>query len=397
MIRVAKRVREWRRSGKKVMIATVVGAEGSSPRDLGSMMAVSEDGEIAGSVSAGCAEGSVLGEALRVMESDAYEKGVGSLLSFSSEEDKAWEVGSPCGGDIEVLLQPYVDDVHDRMMELASEGAAFTSVLFLDGEGPFAGCQAVLSEDGRSAGAWMEQFILDEALDVFEGMRREGVRAAKIAVAGGTAFACSYDARFTIVCVGAVHISSCLARIARELDYRVVIVDPRAALLNEDRFVHADELVRAWPQKAFSQLSITGQTAVCVLTHDGKIDVPALIEALRTDAFYIGCLGHAETLAQRRAEVLEQGVDERQLGRVFGPIGAYIGGRAPAEIALSIMAQIQAVRYGRIAFPDEMPGHRLDEFTDEAVSAIASKRREGEGRRRVSYTEVMRELEEARK
>lgn len=394
MMELANAVKRWREAGKRMVLATVVRTWGSSPRDVGSMMAVNEDGEIAGSVSGGCVEGSVLSAAYE-MFACSEEEGSSELMTFSTADDKAWEVGLPCGGDIEVFVQPYVDDVHDVMFNLISEGVPFKSVVFLDDEEPYSGVQAVVAEDGRKGAAWMQDFILDEALEVFEN-QKGSFRGGVFDVMGGKVFACEYGPRYTIVCVGAVHIAACLAALAKTLDYDVVIVDPRLAFLKDSRFPEASALVNAWPQKAFAEIGLNSRYAICALTHDEKIDVPAIEKSLESDAFYIGCLGHAETLADRRRALLDAGIEECQLSRVYGPIGSYIGGRAPSEIALSILAQIQAVRYGRIDHADEMPGHRLSEFTPEAIDAIARAREErrlsGE-KEPVSYSQAIRGLQ----
>ncbi|MDD5806326.1 MAG: XdhC family protein [Eggerthellales bacterium] len=428
MIDTAKRVLEWRASGKRCALAIVIETWGSSPRDVGSIMAVCEDGRMAGSVSGGCIEGSVVYDAQAVMDS-----GIPLLTRFSSSDEKAWEVGAPCGGDIETLILPYDDEIHRLLMECILNGQPVTLIACLDGishadqggtEGvllnstgtipprpetahqmdgaaaplspnlngpgtfvPFQGAQAVISPSAREC-QWMEPFLLDETLEVFEksredssslsnqawSMSRPKAPGAVVTACGARMFCCRYEPRPRIVCVGAVHIASALVTMAKAAGYDTVVVDPRRMFLTQERFPDADKLILGWPQEILPQLRLDAQTALCALTHDEKIDVPALACALETNAFYLGCLGHAETLLKRAFALKEYGADPGQFHRIWGPIGLWIGGRTPGEIALSTLAQIQAVRCGRISKGPDMPGHTLDFYTPESVRRIAAAR-----------------------
>jgi xanthine dehydrogenase accessory factor len=151
----------------------------------------------------------------------------------------------------------------------------------------------------------------------------------------------------TLIIIGGAHISVALAQVAKQIGYRTALIDPRQAFAKEERFANLDVRITAWPQDAFKELSITPSTAVAVLTHDPKIDDPALLIALRSEAFYIGALGSRKTQAARRTRLIEAGLSEREVDRLRGPIGLDIGGSTPEEIALAIMAEIIAVRRGR--------------------------------------------------
>lgn len=383
---VAESVLTWHRRGIGTALAFVTRTADSSPRAVGSVMAVSAEGEIAGSVSAGCAEGMVVREAMI-----ALEAGESSLVTMhtadSGASDAAWEGGAPCGGDIDVFVQPFDPEVHMLMMEHAAAGEPFVYLAVLDDECPLAGACAVVARDG-GASAWMDDNIAAEALDLIgwnassEGAGAPlrhgksiyhdenslaapaggGAQAGVFDIAGMHVFACRYSARPQLVCIGAVHIASCLAPMAKAAGYDVRVIDPRRAFLDGGSFLGADQLIHAWPQEAIPNLRLSRISAVCALTHDPKIDVPALAEALKTDASYIGCLGSAKTLRKRCAALIEAGVAPSQLTRIYGPIGLYIGGKDPADIAVSIIAQIQAVRYGRIGHGEAMPGRTLDSF-----------------------------------
>lgn len=152
-----------------------------------------------------------------------------------------------------------------------------------------------------------------------------------------------------LVCIGGVHIAMRLAEIAHVMGFRTVVVDPRRVFATGERFPGVDELVHAWPQEAFAEdgpVRLTANTAVCALTHDPKIDVPALQAALASPAFYIGSLGRSTTQLSRCRQLAGEGCPDEQIARIYGPIGLDLRGREPAEIALSIMAEICAVRHG---------------------------------------------------
>lgn len=194
-----------------------------------------------------------------------------------------------------------------------------------------------------------------------------------------------------IVCVGAVHIAAALCALARQVGYRTVVVDPRTTFTRTSRIQdNADEVVEAWPQVALPKLGLGPRDAVCALSHDAKIDTPALAAALCSDAGYIGCLGHAETLADRHEALASMGFAQKDLARVYGPIGMFLGGREPEEIALSALAQIQAALHGRLARTDDLPGCTLDRFTPAEVARIAARREElaAQGKRLCSYRSV---------
>ncbi len=406
MIEMANRVSQWAQNGNRIALAIVTETWGSSPREVGSIMAIREDGIMAGSVSGGCIEGAVVGFAQQVIQTSKP-----LLARFSSSNEKAWEVGAPCGGDIEILIVPYNDEVHGLLLECILNDEAVTFVACLDGisyateqgeyaeapeppsqtdqesndrnrpDGPgrfvpFADAQAVISNSTCEM-QWMERFLLDESIETFESLdlpTSESVQGSVVSVCGARMFCCKYGARPRIVCIGAVHIAAQLTTMAKAAGYETIVIDPRSGFIDRDRFRCADRLICSWPQEALPKLRLNAQTAVCALTHDEKIDVPALAIALESDAFYLGCLGHAETLLSRKLLLEEMGANPAGFNRIYGPIGLWIGGRTPGEIALSTLAQIQAVRCGRIDKAQSMPGHTMDFFTPESVARIAASR-----------------------
>ncbi|WP_302389737.1 XdhC family protein [Eggerthella sinensis] len=365
-------VARWFETGSDVALAQVTKTWGSSPRVPGSVMAVSDRGGIAGSVSGGCVEGSVIQAALDCLEG---RQGA-SLERFHASTARAQEVGLSCGGNIEVLVGRY-----DRVLfetecaELDAERSYVRLSLVEGPEGMEGGvCGLLVSPDAAAAAGRVGLRAAEvpgqpawRLLAPCEAEERLGraalVRAAQAACAApevqdaglvrtedGAFFFARTRPQPLLVCVGSVHISIHLTRMAKMLGYRTVVVDPRGAFATEERFPFVDELVHAWPQEAFETLRLNEATAFCALTHDPKIDVPALAAALDSPAFYIGSLGRYTTQLSRYRQLVCEGYDDAALSRVFGPIGLDLKGRAPAEIALSIMAEITAVRYGG-AFP----------------------------------------------
>jgi xanthine dehydrogenase accessory factor len=330
-------IEAWTREGSAFALATVVQTWGSAPRAAGSKMAITADGRIAGSVSGGCVEAAVI-EAARKTLSD----GVPQLLHFGVADETAWAVGLACGGTIDVFVEKAGPGLLDEVRSLARgerSGVRATVVA-----GPLLGQHWLLSAEGAAQGS-----PGDSPEAVRAGARAalaEG-KSARTTVGESQVFLDVVRPAPTLVAVGGVHIAIALTRIAQALGYRTVVVDPRPAFANEARFPHADRVVSDWPDEALGRIGLTAETAVAVLTHDPKLDDPALRAALPSPAFYVGALGSKATQAKRRQRLLEAGLSEAQLDRLHAPIGLDLGGRTPEEIALSVMAQLVGVRNGK--------------------------------------------------
>jgi xanthine dehydrogenase accessory factor len=312
MREIAEELGQWRAAGEGVAIATVVETWGSSPRPLGSKMLVSRSGKMAGSVSNGCIEGAVFEVAQEVLAS-----GRARLVEYGVADDAAFEVGLACGGHIEVLIQP-TDETHDRALSL------------LRAEHPFL-LRTDLKE-GRTD-------LLERAPD-FELARRDG-----------DTFWEPFGRPAQMVIVGAIHIAIPLHRMASLMGYRVVMVDARGQFATRERFPEADQILVQWPDEALGGLSIDRSTAVVILTHDPKFDMPALRSVLRTEAGYVGAIGSRKTNQNRFDALREEGFSDQQLARIHGPIGLDLGARGAEETALGIMAEVTAVRYGGSVLP----------------------------------------------
>ncbi|HLF24713.1 MAG TPA: XdhC/CoxI family protein [Anaerolineae bacterium] len=351
MREVLSDLERWREQDRAVALATVLQTWGSAPRGVGAKMALTADGEIAGSVSGGCVEGAVFETGQQVLKT-----GQPQLLHFGVADETAWEVGLACGGSIDVFVQPLNANLYAAARAALVEEQPAASVTIVRGPAGSIGRGLVLREDGSVTG------VLGDGLD-------EPARAAASAalLAGQSRRVALPDSirpgsetepveifidvmlpAPTLIAVGGVHIAIALTALAKTLGYRTIVVDPRRIFGSDARFPHVDRLIQAWPDEALAQLSLTRSTALAMLTHDPKLDDPALLIALPSPAFYVGALGSRNTQAQRRERLRAAGLSEAQLARLQGPIGIDIGAKTPEEIALAVVAQVTAARNGRI-------------------------------------------------
>jgi xanthine dehydrogenase accessory factor len=303
----------WHRAGKGAALATVVETWGSAPRRVGSQLAISGEGEIAGSVSGGCVEGAVVAEAL-----DAIEAGKPVMLEYGVSDDDAFAVGLACGGTIRVLVEPV--------------GSVLPENLLAD---------LVLAREGRLPVAYVTGMQTDRRLE------REGHEARfRMDRSGfdedGETFIAVHNPPLRLIVVGAVHIAQALVPMARIAGYDPLLVDPRESFASETRFP-GETVLHDWPDEGLRALGLDARTALVLLTHDPKLDDPALIEALRSDVFYIGALGSTRTHASRVDRLEAAGLGQDEIARIHAPIGLDIGAAGPAEIAVSILAEMTRV------------------------------------------------------
>lgn len=335
----------WRGEDKAVALATVVRIYGSAPLPLGAKMAISSTGEMAGSVSGGCVEGAVVQEALACLAA-----GQPKLLTYGITDELAQSVGLACGGAIEVFVTPLAPHAspHYAFEQAVRGGQLAALATTLTGAAP--GAALYLRPDGASVGA-LGDSRLDEAASARASECFTTLQPTRLAVTiDADAVELFIDVQPPpprLWIVGAVHIAAALVTFAKALGFCTIVIDPRAAFATPERFGHADELIARWPQEVLTAANLDAAACVVVLTHDDKIDNPALVAALRSPARYIGALGSRKTHAKRLAALRELGVDEAQLARIHAPIGLDIGARRPEEIALAIMAEIVAVANGR--------------------------------------------------
>ncbi|MCB8990946.1 MAG: XdhC family protein [Ardenticatenaceae bacterium] len=322
-------VEQWLAAGKAVALATVVQTWGSSPRQVGAKMACTLDNEIAGSVSGGCVEGAVVEAGKEVLAT-----AVPQLLHFGVADETAWEVGLACGGSISVWVEPVDDVIFPFLRQHVHDNQPVTSVTLLGN-----GRKLAFNSTGRRVGD------LGEWTDTAVAQAQTLTHSQRITLAEGVAaFVDVLRPAPQLVLVGGVHIAVALAAIAKTLDYRVTVIDPRRAFSSIARFPHVDRLIQAWPGEALAAVDLGVETAVALLSHDPKIDDPTLKILLNSPVKYIGALGSQKTHAARVQRLHEMGFDEAAIARIHAPIGLDIGAQTPAEIALSIMAEIVSQR-----------------------------------------------------
>ena len=315
----------WRSQGERVAIARVVATRRSAPRPVGSKLAVSEGGELAGSVSGGCVESEVYEVAREVLRG-----GEPRLLTYGISDDLALSVGLPCGGEIDV----WVDEPDPALLEGLGE--------IVRGDG-----RAVVLTDLENG---VQRLVVEGEDAQADDLMRAG-HSRVVELEGRRVFADVFGPPPRLFVYGAVDTAEALSAAAKALGWRTIVADARAKFATRDRIPSADELIVGWPEEALAEVQPDHATAVVVLTHDDKFDVPLLVGALTTDAFYIGALGSRRNQERRRERLLEAGVDEGALERISGPAGLDIGAHTPAETAVSMLAEIMAVRAGRSGGP----------------------------------------------
>ncbi|MEE2745253.1 MAG: XdhC family protein [Pseudomonadota bacterium] len=318
----------WIESGDGVAIATVIATWGSSPRPVGSQLAINKNGSFVGSVSGGCIEGAVITEALT-----AISDGKHRILEFGVSNEQAWEVGLACGGDIKVLITRV-------------EGSEYLFPLIKD--------QPIASIIDLSSGnkSYVTNSKATGSLDLTEKMLIK-IRLAlqhdqsQLYHENSTEiFIHVFNPPLRCAIIGAVHISQALAPMAEIAGFDVTIIDPRDSFATNSRFPNV-KIINKWPDEALSELNIDARTAIITLTHDPKLDDPALHFGLKTDAFYIGCLGSRRTHSLRLERLTESGFETANFSRIKAPVGLDLGAKSPAEIATSILAEMIATKHGK--------------------------------------------------
>ena len=336
----------WRENAKPIALATVLQTWGSAPRGVGAKMALTLDGKMAGSVSGGCVEGAVFEAGVEVLKT-----GLPQLLHFGVADETAWEVGLACGGNIEIFVKPLVPTFFDAIRANLDQNRSSAMVTVIDGPKNDLGRELLVSEGGEFIGS-LSHDLDEEAITVArEALAEERSQRITLKREGEEPREIFVEVMLpppTLVMVGGVHIAIALTAIAKALGYRTVVVDPRRTFGSATRFPDVDQLIQSWPEEAFAQIDPNRSTAVAMLTHDPKIDDPALQIVLNSPAFYVGALGSRTTQANRRKRLVDAGLTEAQLSRLHGPIGLDIGGRTPEEIALAIMAQVVVARNSAI-------------------------------------------------
>jgi len=312
------RIVSWQKLGKRVALATVLSTWGSAPRAVGSFLAVNVSGEFCGSVSGGCVEAAVVSECQQAMT-----LGQPRILEYGVTDDEAFEVGLACGGTIRILIEPFESSDNIPRECLAALQERKHRVLARD-----------LSQKTPFGGGWRYWLSHESAA----GLKNNGYIDPNEEIFGSV-----FVPDIRVLIVGGVHIAQALSGMLQLLDMTPVIIDPRPAWGNADRFPNI-EVISQWPDDAFQDLGLDSGTAVVTLTHDSKFDDPALMAALRSDAFYVGALGGRKTNEKRIERFRSLSLDHALIDKLCSPVGLNIGAKDPAEIAVSIAAQIVQAR-----------------------------------------------------
>jgi xanthine dehydrogenase accessory factor len=292
---------------------------------------------MAGSVSGGCVETTVYEEMM-----DILGGGPPRRLTYGITDDMIWDVGLACGGTIELLAHKLDPGLVVPFREQVPHQEPAALALRVSGESLG---QGALVSPHQVLWGGEEPEVLSLTRKMITARAEQG--AIHSMPSGDEVFLETFLPAPVLLIVGGVHVAIPLTRFAKELGFRVVVVDPRAKFANRERFPQADEILQEWPDEALSHLAVDNATFVVLLTHDPKIDEPTLVAALKTEAAYIGAIGSRKTHAERFERMARHGVSPEQLGRVYGPIGLDLGGRSPAETALCIIAEVVAVKNGR--------------------------------------------------
>jgi xanthine dehydrogenase accessory factor len=374
---IAQRLAAWHREGRAYAVATVVAVRGSAPRQPGAALAVNAEGEAVGSVSGGCVEAAVY-ELCR----EALQHGTPVLESFGYSDEDAFAVGLTCGGELDVFVQPVtpggVADPIGTTLESIGEGTRVTLARVIAGPRELLGrALAVQAPEPEPLFGPPGSSVTRDMLDAGDGpdwrsvgtlgaVERDRTVAGRagamldlgktgtftVGADGGecgeqlTLFVESYGSAPRLLVFGAIDFAAALVTAGKFLGFHVTVCDARPVFATAARFPDADEVIVDWPHRYLATQNIDRRTAVCVLTHDEKFDVPLLETALRMPVGYIGAMGSRRTCEQRVTRLREQGLDDTELARLHSPIGLDLGGRTPQETAIAIVAEIVAHRYG---------------------------------------------------
>lgn len=307
-LQVLKAANEWVQAGHRVVMATVVKTWGSAPRPVGALTAIRDDGQVVGSVSGGCIEDDMV----RQVRSGELVHDKPAATRYGVTADEARRFGLPCGGTIELVLEPLTRE--SGLAELMAR---------------LARCELVMRRLDMTSGAaaltpalWSDQLAFD-----------------------GRTLAAVFGPRWRLLIIGAGQLSQYLAQMGQALDYHVTVCDPREEYA-ETWSVPGVELNRGMPDDVVTESNLDGHSAVVALTHDPKLDDMALLEALKSPAFYVGAIGSKKNNDARRRRLAEFDLSPDEIARLHGPVGLKLGSKTPPEIAIAILAEMTAVRNG---------------------------------------------------
>ncbi|MFI6038174.1 XdhC family protein [Streptomyces sp. NPDC051315] len=358
MLNIADTLHTWCREQRPFALATITAVTGSAPLPIGTSLAVDDTGHVVGSISGGCVEAAAYDLCRQILD----EKGGARQERFGYSDDDAFAVGLTCGGELDVLIQHIAPDVHphlDRALNAAVEGRPTAVAQVIDGPAPLLGSLMSLDADGHPVGDSIADPRTNAVItDRTRAQLRTG-RTARIPLSGSTD-TCPEELTVLVhvaapaprmLIFGAVDFAAALTQAGRFLGYHVTVCDARPVFATTIRFPHADEVVVDWPHRYLERTTVDARTAVCVLTHDPKFDIPLLKRALRMPVGYVGAMGSRRTHHTRVGLLRDAGLPEDQLAQLRSPIGLDLGARTPEETAISITAEIIAHTHGATGRP----------------------------------------------
>ncbi|UUU29301.1 XdhC family protein [Streptomyces sp. CA-210063] len=358
MLNIADTLHRWCREARPFALATVVDVRGSAPLPTGTSVAVDADGNVVGSISGGCVEGAVHDLCRQVL----CDRGAPQRAWFGYSDDDAFAVGLTCGGELDVLVQrvdPASDPDLGAALDEIVQGRPTAVAQVVDGPADLVGRMLCVLADGTASYGTLDGGQTDRAVTAQAGALLRSGRTARIEL-GGDADTCPdrlsvlvhvAASRPRMLIFGAVDFAAALSQAGNFLGYHVTVCDARPVFATRARFPHADEVVVDWPHRYLQRTKVDARTAVCVLTHDAKFDIPLLRLALDLPVGYVGAMGSRRTHEQRLRLLCEQGVTDEHLARLHSPIGLDLGARTPEETAVSIVAEVIASTNGGSGFP----------------------------------------------
>lgn len=350
MREVLTEIEKWQQEGKQIAIATNVMRAGMSLRPLGAKMAATSKMEIAGSVTGGCLEGAVYEEAQQVLKT-----GQPKLLHYGvSGEQKPWDIGLTCGSSLDIFVEslqaPAWQALFPSVKKCLQENnlAALVTVV----SGKWVGNKMLIYENGTRVGTLGQEHLNESVLPWVKGqLNLQEANWTEIEIEGEPVevFVDVLVPELRLIVIGAGHIAIPLLTMAKAMGFRTVLVDPREAFATPERFPDVDELIKEWPSTALAKMHLDASTYVAAISHDEKLDNPALELALKANTRYVGVLGTRKNIGKRLLELKELGVSEEQLEKLRAPIGVPLGAILPEEIAVSILAEMTEARHGMLA------------------------------------------------
>lgn len=334
----------WRSQGEDIALATVVQVRRSAPRPPGARLCVTRSGRLAGSVSGGCVEADVFERAMQVLDSRVPE-----VASYGIADELGFEVGLSCGGSIDVLIEPFVvSDEWDTLRRSVERDQEAVYAVAIAPE-PLIGRKSVRLDASQSIGSIAPALDSHIAGESDRLLKVGGTKIATLRWEGEQAqvYLEAFRPSPRLLIVGATHVAMSLCRLAAEVGFQVTVIDVRSALATPERFPDANRIIHEWPDEALTLAPLDSYSSLVVLTHDPKFDVPALARGLQSEARYVGAQGSRVTHEGRKQQLKRQGFSDTDLARIRAPIGLDIGSRTPAELALSILAEVLAVQYDR--------------------------------------------------